>query len=101
NLDNLGANIAMCINVARYLENHPVGLCVYVSSDAVYPFSVNPVTEESPVEPANLYALSKYSGERVFHQTASLKDMPLLILRLTALFGAGDTSNSYGPNQFI
>ena len=100
-LENFSANVAMCVNVARYLENHPVGLCVYISSDAVYPFSHNPVTEESPIEPASLYALSKYCGERVFDQVATATGMPLLVLRLTALFGAGDTSNSYGPNQFI
>jgi len=26
---------------------------------------------------------------------------PLAILRLTAVYGAGDTHNSYGPNRFL
>ncbi len=97
-LDNLNSNIFMSINVARYLEHHPVGLCVYISSDAVYPFARNPVSEETPVEPASLYALGKYAGERMLHHVAAVNGMPLLILRLTALYGAGDTSKSYGPN---
>ena len=100
-LENLNDNILMCVNVARYLEHHPVGLCVYISSDAVYPFSINPVSEESHVEPASLYALGKYSGERMLQHVAAMNAMPLLILRLTALYGAGDTGKSYGPNQFI
>ena len=100
-LDNLNNNILMCGNVARYLEHHPVGLCVYISSDAVYPFSSNPISEETPIEPASLYALGKYAGERMLHHVAAMTGIPLLILRLTALYGAGDTSKSYGPNQFI
>jgi UDP-glucose 4-epimerase len=100
-LDNLNDNILMCGNVARYLEQHPVGLCVYISSDAVYPFSSNPISEESHVEPASLYALGKYSGERMLQHVAGVNAMSLLILRPTALYGAGDTGKSYGPNQFI
>jgi len=101
NLENFSTNIAMSLNIAHYLENHPIGLCVYVSSDAVYPFSLNPINEESPVVPADLYALSKYSGERILNHVAIANGIPLLLLRITALFGAGDMSNSYGPNQFI
>ena len=101
NLENFNDNMLMCANVARYLESHPVGLCVYISSDAVYPFSMNPVSEETPIEPASLYALGKYAGERLLHHVAAGNSMPLLILRLTALYGAGDTGKSYGPNQFV
>ena len=100
-LEVLQDNLQMYLNLGRYLETHPVGLCVYISSDAVYPFRGIPVTEESPVEPASIYALGKYSGERILARQAEVKGLPLLNLRLTALYGPGDTHGSYGPNSFI
>lgn len=100
-LDRLSDNLAMTINVARYLETHPVRKCVYLSSDAVYSMSTNPVTESTPAEPTNFYALAKYTGERVLQSVADAKGFPLLMLRPTGVYGPGDTHNSYGPNRFI
>lgn len=100
-LEVLEANLAMSLNVARYLERHPVGLCVYVSSDAVYPMRYSPVTEETPVDPSSLYALAKYTGERALARVFETAGLPLLTLRMTALYGPGDTHGSYGPNQFM
>ena len=97
----LGHNHQMYLNLAGYLEHHPFRRCVYVSSDAVYPFVHVPVTEESPVEPASFYALAKYAGERIFARLAELTKTSLLNLRLTGIYGPGDTHNSYGPNRFI
>ena len=59
------ANVAMATNLAKYLAGRAPGLCVSVSSDAVYGFDVNPVTESTPVSPGGYYALGKYSAERV------------------------------------
>src|SRR5581483_8356996 len=64
-LDALDANLQMALNVGRYVEGHPFRKVVYVSSDAVYPMFDGPVTEASPVEPADFYALAKYAGERI------------------------------------
>ena len=97
----LGWNQQMCLNLASYLERRPFRRCVYVSSDAVYPFLHVPVTEESPVEPASFYALAKYAGERIFARLAELTQSGFLNLRLTGIYGPGDTHNSYGPNRFI
>jgi nucleoside-diphosphate-sugar epimerase len=100
-LETLSANIAMVLNVARYLEAHPVRVCVYVSSDAVYPMTPAAVTEQSAVEPAAFYALAKYTGERVLQQVAQAKGLRLLVLRVTGVYGPGDTHGSYGPNLFV
>ena len=100
-LEVLQDNFLISFNVARYIEAHPVGLCVYISSDAVYPFRYNPVREDTPVEPANFYALAKYTGERTLARVAEGRGFPLLTLRLSALYGAGDTHGSYGPNSFM
>src|SRR5205085_873473 len=52
NLETLSVNIAMTTHLARSLERQPFGHVVYVGSDAVYGFDVNPVTETTPVAPA-------------------------------------------------
>jgi len=100
-LDALAANFAMSVNVARYLETHPPALCVYVSSDAVYALGDDVVTESTPADPTNVYALAKFNGERVLQVVADARKIPLLIVRPTGVFGPGDTHNSYGPNRFI
>lgn len=100
-LETLQDNFLMYVNVGRYLENRAPGACVYISSDAVYPFRVNPVTEDTAIEPANLYALGKYAGERILARQSEMKGWPFLNLRPTALYGPGDSHGSYGPNSFM
>jgi nucleoside-diphosphate-sugar epimerase len=95
-VDTFMANLEMVATVTRYLERHPVGHCLYVSSDAVYGFEVNPVDETTPVAPGGHYALAKYTGERLLQSLA----IPLLILRVTAVYGPGDPHGAYGPNAF-
>ena len=97
----MAANVAMASNVAQYLEQRPVGQCVYFSSDAVYEFQEDPVSEETQVDLPNLYAVAKYTGERALQAVAAAQGFPLLILRPTGVFGPGDTHNSYGPNRFV
>jgi UDP-glucose 4-epimerase len=96
----LMANVAMATNLARYLQDHPVGLCVNVGSDAVYGFDANPVTEDTPTNPAGYYALGKFSAERVMDLVARSTGFPLLSLRVTGVYGPGDPHGSYGPNGF-
>jgi UDP-glucose 4-epimerase len=94
------ANATMATNLAAYLEGRPVGSLVYVGSDAVYGFDDEPVTEETPVAPAGYYALGKYAAERVMDCAARGASVPLLILRVTGVYGPGDPHASYGPNAF-
>jgi nucleoside-diphosphate-sugar epimerase len=100
NLATLMANLTMVENVARFLESHPVGLCAYVSSDAVYGFDVNPVTETTPLAPAGYYALAKFTGERMMELAAAARAIPLLTLRVAGVYGPGDPHSAYGPNAF-
>jgi UDP-glucose 4-epimerase len=98
-LDTYAANVAMAATVARALERQPVP-CVYISSDAVYGFDVNPVTEETAVAPGGYYALGKYTGEKLLEYAAKAGGPPLLSLRVAAVYGPGDPHGSYGPNGF-
>ena len=93
------SNIAMAATVARALEQRPVP-CVFVSSDAVYGFGDEPVTETTAVAPGGFYGLAKYTSEKLLEYVAAAKALPLLALRVAAVFGPGDPHASYGPNAF-
>jgi UDP-glucose 4-epimerase len=99
-LDGLRANVAMIASVAAALEATPAALCVYVSSDGVYEASDASLTERAPVRPAGYYAVAKYAGELVLQTACAGAQVPLLVLRPVAIFGAGDTHDAYGPNRF-
>jgi UDP-glucose 4-epimerase len=97
--DTFTANITMAATVARALESQPAP-CVHLSSDAVYGFDVNPVTERTPVAPSGYYGLAKYTSEKLLEYVADAKGQPLLSLRVAGVFGPGDPHASYGPNAF-
>ncbi len=94
------ANTTMAVNLATYLEGHRPGSVVYLGSDAVYGFTEARVTESTLVEPAGYYALGKYAAERVLATAAQAASVPLLTLRMTGVYGPGDSHASYGPNAF-
>lgn len=94
------ANTTMATNLAAYLEGRRLGSLAYVGSDAVYGFGDDAVTEETPIAPAGYYALGKYAAERVMDCAARAASVPLLILRVTGVYGPGDPHASYGPNAF-
>jgi nucleoside-diphosphate-sugar epimerase len=105
-----GASIETCLdhihmtgNLARYLSHHTARLrkIVFVSSDAVYPMVEPPVDEDTPADPVGAYPVAKFTGERLMEMGAATQHIPLLIVRPSAVFGPGDTHNSYGPNRFV
>lgn len=100
-LNTLEINFQISLHTARYVETHPTGLFVHISSDAVYPMTYNPITENTPTDADNFYALSKLASEKIFERIAAKQKIPYLNLRLSNLYGPGDTHNSYGPNRFI
>lgn len=94
------ANVTMAANLAAYLEGRGLGHLTYVGSDAVYGFDADPVTESTPVAPGSYYALAKYTAERVMEYAARAAGIPLLVLRVTGVYGPGDPHGGYGPNAF-
>lgn len=99
-VDTFMTNLTMVANVSRDLDRHRPGLCAYVSSDAVYGFDVNPVDETTPTAPSGYYALAKYASERLIQLASAAAGTPLLVLRLTGVYGPGDPHGAYGPNAF-
>jgi nucleoside-diphosphate-sugar epimerase len=99
-VDGLDANLAIVTSVVRALDAG-VSRCVYVSSDAVYDWSSDPLTEVSPVAPDGLYGIAKYAGERLLASACAGTGVPLLVLRTTGVFGPDDPHGAYGPNRFV
>jgi UDP-glucose 4-epimerase len=90
-------NIRMMDCVCRALEQRPVAHVVYISSDAVYRDSRDPLTEASCAEPSSLHGAMHLARELMLK---SVVNAPLAILRPTLLYGAADPHNGYGPNRF-
>ena len=100
-IDQFAENVAMAVNLGRWLKGHPAGKLVYVSTDAVYPMTDGAISEATPVRPEGFYPLAKHVVEQALGQVAAEAKLPLLILRPVSMFGPGDTHNSYGPNRFV
>jgi nucleoside-diphosphate-sugar epimerase len=103
-----GASIETCLdhigmsgNLARYLSQQTLSKCIFLSSDAVYPMIDQPVDEDTPVGPSGAYPIAKYTSECLMQMAFVQHPERLLIVRPTAIFGPGDTHNSYGPNRFV
>ncbi|MCA1557225.1 MAG: NAD(P)-dependent oxidoreductase [Acidobacteria bacterium] len=94
-------NLAMGQNVAAFLEEVKCRHIVYISSDAVYADDANPVRETSCCDPSSFHGLMHLVRERMFAASVQKGGVPYLILRPSAVYGAGDTHNSYGPNRFL
>lgn len=74
---------------------------VYVSSDAVYDWRSPLIHEESSAEPLDLYAVMHIARERMLGHCCGAARIPYAVVRPCAIYGAGDTHNSYGPNRFL
>jgi UDP-glucose 4-epimerase len=91
-------NLAMGRTVCEAARDVELAQLVYASSDAVYSFATALISEETPAVPLDLYGTMHRTRELML---AAETKAPLAVLRLTAVYGAGDTHNSYGPNRFL
>lgn len=94
-------NLAMGEHVAAVVEAVKFAHVIYISSDAVYEDDANPVRESSYASPTTLYGLMHLMRERMILVVAQKSAAPVMVLRPCAMYGAGDTHNSYGPNRFL
>lgn len=94
-------NLRMAETVCNALAQVRCAHFVYLSSDAVYDAQKIPLDENSAREPTDLYALCHTAREMMFGSELAKLAIPFCILRLTAVYGPGDTHNAYGPNRFV
>lgn len=92
-------NILMVKHLLAGIKDRSIAQCIYISSDAVYPLSADSIDEQSPPCPYDLYGQMHLTREQYLR--SSISPDKLAILRLCAIYGAGDTHNSYGINRFI
>ena len=103
-IDTFHHNILIDQNIARCLEKNPVKKCLYFSSISVYGETATDrkIVENTPVDPSNLYGISKFTGEKILQFVAQKAMFPLLILRCCKVYGPGNPDTiSYGPDQFV
>lgn len=92
-LDNLRMADAVC----KALQKCQVAHVVYLSSDAVYKDSPQPLTESSCAEPGALHGIMHLAREVALRQVYA---GPLALVRPTLVYGLNDPHNGYGPNRF-
>jgi UDP-glucose 4-epimerase len=96
-MKNLKMAEAVCSAVARSAPAH----FVYISSDSVYEGKSSMLNEDSSCEPTDLYGLMHIAREKMLGQSCRAAGIPISIIRPCAIYGTGDTHNSYGPNRFV
>jgi len=94
-------NLAMVNHLCLLFDNLKCSHVVYLSSDAVYDDQVALVRENTPCTGVGLYGLMHVTREQMLRFALSEPNIPLCIVRPCAIYGAGDTHNSYGPNRFV
>lgn len=90
-------NIRMGEAVCAALKDRPVAHVVYISSDAVYKDSTEPISESSCAEPGSLHGVMHLVREVMLRSEFS---GPLVLVRPTLTYGIDDPHNGYGPNRF-
>jgi UDP-glucose 4-epimerase len=97
----LMSNLRMGESVCGALTEVKPASFVYISSDAVYDGRLSLVSEDSPCDAGDLYATAHLVREKMLAHTCQKVGIPLAIVRPSAIYGAGDSHNSYGPNRFV
>lgn len=100
-LPTLRKNLAMAEAVGQIIEKRGCAHATYLSSDAVYKDGLALVNEDSEMKPSGLYGATHVMREKMMQHCSSKAGVPLMILRPSAIYGAGDTHNGYGPNRFL
>lgn len=91
-------NIKMIEIFLKGIKEKNIKHFIYISSDAVYSDSKQPISESSICEPSSLHGNMHLVRENILKNYFKNK---IAILRPTLIYGKEDTHNGYGPNQFM
>lgn len=94
--DSMIKNIRMADNISNFIENNNVRQFVFLSTVDVYGLvdATTHINEKILPNPNDYYALSKLSSEYILKRTCSRMNIPLLVLRLSGIYGHGDEGKS-------
>lgn len=88
--NTVSTNIKGTVNMLRAC---PSGCrFVFASSGAVYAPSDEPHREDSPIDPRDVYGLTKLHGEHFVQYFSALRGFPAAIVRLFNVVGPGETN---------
>ena len=90
--ESANINIQGTRNVLDAAAESGIKKVFFASTAAVYPIADEPLTEEHPTGPLDIYGLSKLTGEylcRAFHSDTSI---PVVICRFFNAFGPNETN---------
>lgn len=97
NIAGLIENLQMAQAVITALKQQKISHLIYISSDAVYRDSDDPISEHSCAEPGSIHGAMHLAREVALKNEL---DVPLAIIRPTLVYGLNDPHNGYGPNSF-
>jgi UDP-glucose 4-epimerase len=81
------ANILDAIKQTASIEK-----VLFASTAAVYPIVDTPIAESDPVNPLDIYGLSKLAGERLMNEFYLSTQIPSVVCRFFNAFGARETN---------
>jgi UDP-glucose 4-epimerase len=93
-------NILMGRHLCEALKAVVCRYVVYISSDAVYGHDEGVIEKDTACSPYDLYGLAHFLRERMLGEIVGSKTK-VFIVRPCAIYGGGDSHNSYGPNRFL
>lgn len=87
--ENIVGNLTTTVNLLKHLRS--TQYFVYISTLDVYgPPEYVPIDEKHPTQPATYYGAAKLSAEKILQVFCREVGIPILILRLTQVYGAGE-----------
>jgi nucleoside-diphosphate-sugar epimerase len=81
-------NIAGTLSVLEFCRRNNAGL-IFISTSGVYGEKNGAISEEDNIKPRNPYSLSKHIGEQLCYQYFRDFSVPVTVLRLFNVYGAG------------
>ncbi len=94
-------NVKMSAILGTLAVKHRIRKFVYVGSGFEYAASSCPVTEETPLEPVNLYGAAKAAGWLVLDCLRRTENLPLVTVRLFSVFGPAEDPGKLVPQLVI
>ena len=91
-------NLEATVQLAHALPSTLRAFCYTSTLDVYGPPVALPVTEDHPTRPVSYYGVSKLAAESWLRVHCERTGVPVTILRLSQVFGPGDTSAKAIPN---
>lgn len=93
----VAVNLGGFINALRAAQSAGARRFINLSSSAAYgraAFGAAPLTEDTPADPATLYAMTKFGAERAGERLGALWEMDVRSVRLSGVYGRWERQTS-------